>query len=54
MIVAIASSAPIPARAPAGGGDAKPYLAVLSRALHDAQQHNVTIYAGATLLTTKP
>jgi serine/threonine-protein kinase len=54
MIVAIASSAPIPAKAPAGGGDAKPYLAVLSRALHDAQQHNVTIYAGATLLTTKP
>jgi len=54
MIIAIASSAPIKARAPAGGEATKSHLAVLSRALHDAAQHNETVYAGATLVTTKP
>jgi serine/threonine-protein kinase len=54
MIVAIASSATIPATAPAGGGEAKPYLAVLSEALQYARWQGITIYAGATLVTTKP
>jgi len=54
MIIAIASSAPIKAKAPAAGEATKSYLAVLSRALHDAAQHNETIYVGATLVTTRP
>jgi serine/threonine-protein kinase len=54
MIIAIASSAPIKASAPAGGEKTKAYLAVLGRALRDAKQRNVTVYAGATMVRTEP